>query len=361
MNISSLFFFLSAVFCADRPSSTSNSSSDNHNNANANKFNEFVVESLPHLIPLSKLTEYFSERVDDPTERLYSSFFKDVQIHFVPNGKWEGTFWGVCNNHTYFREASLIDEAEKAVLAAYGITVDKEKNIIRLYLQDLCRQSFQEGFVLEVEVMYLFLTYLAHQVQEPLRSTFVVERPRRRLNAPIPVQVASNPVDAFLEESNDVMDVEEVATDIETTTSSFDSRTLISDVKSICFTKMERFFFKNGALETIDRPTIKSFMEYVQPFYKEFKNPMKPKWAFVESIWFNVLRVIVTALFPNEVKGLNKSMSALDAITIICNKHGLKLFESEGAAITYSDMKEIKPALQAGIGKYLNIPNFKFF
>ena len=212
------FLILSVVFGADRH----NSSSTTNSNTNENRFNAFLVNYLPDLFTLSGLTDYYIRTMDSiPAElKRFSRFFEDVRIHFVANGKWEGTFWGVCNNHGLFNEASLrartnMDPIIDAVLAAYGITANRDKESVRLYLHDLYRQRYDhEGFYLEDEAMFLFLTYLAQQVPAPPTPvsmdvdgpppgafSFFSNRPNVPVNAPPPAafsffsqrQVVDNP------------------------------------------------------------------------------------------------------------------------------------------------------------------------
>ena len=420
MNSFYLLSFLSTVFCSGLSYGTPNSSSDTNRNADAGKVYSFVVESLPNLRSLSKLTKYYSRRIDGfPEEELrrYSRFFSDVAVHYHANDNWENTFWGVCNDHTKFYEASLegVGAAAKAVLAAYGLTVDNDKNVIRFYLQGLYSQLYQEGFRLEEENMFLFLTYLAHQIRAPLRSsTFVVERPRRRLKpktsamssfmrppsaevanhpankmplVPFPAFFASptivdstfqpqpqvqysnhnatlygsysvythsannnfilNPPSGRFNNANDVTSVENSETE-KSETSFITSDSFKSDVISISSSQFEYFFRRKLPLGTIESPNIKRFMEYVKPTFVAVDDTR----SSLESIWMNVLNVVVSAMFPGVFY-----KSVLDATNIILKAHKLELPKSN-VTLT-ANIKVIKPALEDLLGDHQKIPHFK--
>ena len=388
MNFFPLFIFLSAVFCGKRPRPrTSNSSSNINSNANANIVNKFMVESLPHIISLSKMTKYYSRRLEGISVeelRRYSLFFKEVKVHFDADKSWEGTFRGVCNNHADFNEAYLFQEAEKAVLAAYNITVDNDKEAIKSYLQDLCRQrQNEEGFVLDVEVMYLFLTYLAHCIQAPFRSSaFVAESPRKRLrttvsamspiimssstpqseNPPLggdygqPQPYADYPPHPLIDASDAMSDEEvesEKCTSVSTAPFSSDE-TLKSDVKAISNSSIEELFYLKEPIETVESSTIRCFMEFVETDYKKFESSKKKKLS-IESNWFNVLKGIVKANFSTEIEMLPKAMSLLDAVNIILRSHGLELPDSNTLT---ADIKTIMPAAQKLFSKQLEDPEF---
>ena len=266
------------------------------------------MNSLPDLLTLSRLTDFY-------TGRIYR-FFTEVQVHyFRSNENWEATFRKVCSSHPSFADASRIsvEEAMKAVLAAYGISAEAHKVIIRPYLQSLCRKRCHQGFLLEDDAMFLFLTYLAQQAPpapplplQPQTQNSSVRVPNLGLLglfnafphpsanttpplAQVPTISANFPL-RHLEEANDVMDVEDVVHTkvVETSTTMIQVFTLPTirptldimriDVLEIAGRNKMEDFFKNTEL-------IDAFIENIKPIYGEVAKDS----SFTETIWANVL------------------------------------------------------------------------
>ena len=346
------FLILSVVFGADRH----NSSSTTNSNTNENRFKAFLVNYLPDLFTLSGLTDYYLRTMDSiPAEALerFSRFFEDVRIHFVANGKWEGTFWGVCNNHGLFNEAFLsartnMDPIIEAVLASNGITVNGGTESVRLYLQDLYRQRYHKGFDLEYEAMFLFLTYLAQQVPAPPTPvsmdvdgpppgafSFFSNRPNAPVNAPPSAafsffsqrQVVDNPkasvppptkvADAatrpfsFVANKREAQSAPQAVDKRKNRRNLSYANSLKNDVERVM--TMDDFFEQNKNVEEIDGESLRNFMRHAQTLYGNNNS------SNTETKWRGVFVRIYRNRFPREAP----TMEIMEAITHVLALHNL--------------------------------------
>ena len=186
-----LFLLLSSLICASRVEKDSNVKTANTSHTdllqNVQELT-FVTNVLPYLYRLSFITDYFRKEktyLDSKnygiTVQPFEKFLNDVYAHFHLNGKWEGTFWGVCNNHNHdkFRDASRIsiEKAMEVALGSYDIKLERNINKKRVtrYLQTLCQKHFplSPNFTVKTETMFIFLTFLVHRLDVPVEAVIV--------------------------------------------------------------------------------------------------------------------------------------------------------------------------------------------
>ena len=207
----------------------------------------------------------------------------------------------------------------------------------------MCRQRYQEGFLLEEEAMFLFLTYLAHQVQAPLRSsTFVAESPRRRSTANISAPIVAN---------KGVKPTSKKLIKLPTTLPS--AEIMKSDVRALAdyATRMEEFFSRMCSTKDVESQNIKTFFKSVKPVYNE--NILNNS---IELRWLNVCKRIVEKKFP---KNIPTTLTVRWVIIPILEAHGLKCPIIEDPA-TLSSTKTIRPLVEPTISKYVGDAEFKF-
>ena len=210
----------------------------------------------------------------------------------------------------------------------------------------MCRQRYQEGFLLEEEAMFLFLTYLAHGVQAPLRSsTFVAETPRRRSTGKINAPIIAN---------KRVKPTSKKVIKLPTTLPSAD--TMKSDLKALVIyeDRLEEFFKRKCYMENIENLNIKTFFVNVKPLYSFFNETLSRNST--ELIWRSVCKRIVEMKFP---KNIPTTLTVRWVIIPILEAHGLKCPIIEDPA-TLSSTKTIRLHVEPTISKYVDDAEFKF-
>ena len=312
-----------AVLCSDssnRSTSTSNSSTKN------NELGEFVRNWLPHLYSLSRLSDFYKRDVNSLSkEQLsrYLRFFEDVRIHYELNDNWEGTFWGVCNNHPSFVQASRksVEDAMMAVLAWYDIKVEGDKESVKAHLLSLY-QPTPPDFVMTDAALYLFLTFLGNAT------------------IPLDAHVADEVIN--LDKIN-----EKVAEDKRAKLSVPDLETMKKEI--VIVSDMCDFFVDKKDIEKVSSRFIRTFLTYVKPLY------FQSDATGLETKWMSVFNAIFTQKYPKEAA--KKQARNLD-IAHVLKKHSPKLPELKWPSVGIFKA-DLKFDVEKIMKKYLGNPEFE--
>lgn len=175
MNVLSLFFMLSAVFCARKYRIITFASPEERDNVKS-----FVKHHLPNLYRFSKLRNG-SELSKDDHEQLATTPFTDflwrIFSQFKIQGEGINVFLSMYNQHRPAAKASResIMDAIKSVLAWYKIELKEDKNTeenVKEYLLTLFYNynDYIPDMKMDDEVFYLFMTLLVYRQIVPVEA-----------------------------------------------------------------------------------------------------------------------------------------------------------------------------------------------
>ena len=182
MKVFSLLFVFSLVFslvfCADRQ--LPNNSAE----GNANP-NDYATNLMFNLYRSTLLTNYYStDYSQHPAFFQYfivlpmSPFFQYAMPSYNLHRSWQGTFLALCCSHPRFARPTpmSLDEARRAVLGAFSLDSNGDKERVRTHLYSLFKQCFPQSLPLFVddEALHLFLTFMVSQIPIPVLQAPIV-------------------------------------------------------------------------------------------------------------------------------------------------------------------------------------------